>query len=120
MSLPCHVFMEEKGLVGVDDGSAAWYMTAVSLLVRGRYLNANVLVNSYSGNRTVRILDNDVGQDNPVARELVLKVYDVAGAPMRSCCCDVGEAFLELEPLIEESIGSVQTAKFIEALEAEQ
>jgi hypothetical protein len=120
MPLPCHVQMEDQGLVGLDDGTSAWCLTALSLMVGGRVLNANVLVDGYTGNQTLRIIHDGIGLDRPTAKTLLLKVYNVAGVTMRRCSCDLGGAFLDLEALIENSFYRVQAAELIKHIRADQ
>src|SRR3954454_5091273 len=102
MGLPCHVFMEEQGSVGEDDGSSAWHKTAVSLLVVGRVVKANVLTDGYSGRQTLRVVHDDFALDRQAAKTLLLAVYNVASVSMRMCSCDIGEAFLDLEKPIRD------------------
>ena len=100
MTLSCHVHMEDQGLVGSDDGSAAWRKTAVSLLANGRHLNGNLLSDGYSGNRTLRVVDDEFGLDRLTAQTLLLEVYQIAGTMMRSFGLDQTEACFDLERLI--------------------
>lgn len=102
MALHCHVHMEEQGLVGEDDGSAAWHKTAISLLVAGRVVKGNLLHEWYSGHKTLRVVDDALGLDRLIAKALLLEVYNVSSVNMRACSCDMGEAFFDLEGLIRD------------------
>jgi hypothetical protein len=102
MALPCHVQLEAHGLVGEDDGSMAWHKTALSLLVAGRRVTADVMCDAYSSRTTVRVDRDGIGMDAPTAQVLLTKVYDIAGAAMQWASCDAGEAFFDLENVIRQ------------------
>jgi hypothetical protein len=111
MALPCHVYMEEQGLIGGDDGTAAWHKTLISLLVAGRVVNGYLLHEWYAGHKTLRARENQFGLDGAVAQALLLEVYKVSSVTMRMFSCDVGEAVLDLEPLIQDLFYGSVTAR---------
>lgn len=100
MALPCHVFMEEEGSVGEDDGTTAWRKTAVSLMVVGRVVKGHVLTDGYSGDQSIQVAHDDFGLDRQTADTLLLKAYNLSSSAMLEFSCDIGEAFFDLEKVI--------------------
>jgi hypothetical protein len=116
MAQTCHVYMEDDGRVGEDDGVAAWWKTSVSLLAEGRCLQGSLLTDSYSGNRTLRVVGDQFGLDRPTARALLLEVYEVAGTVMRSHSLDQAEAYVDLESLIRNRFYRAQAEGMIQRI----
>jgi hypothetical protein len=102
MALRCRVMMQDYGLVGEDDGKAAWHGTEMILVAGGAILHVNILSDSYSQNQTLRILRNDPNLDVLPTKTLLLAAYNRSSTNMRYANCEVGEAYFDLEKLIRE------------------
>jgi hypothetical protein len=118
MSLPCHVQMEDQGRVGEDDGEHALWSTSMRIVVAGRSIEARVLTDSYSGKATSEVQRDPFRMPNRLIEPLLVSLYWACSTNMRQCCCEIGEAFCDLESFVRRVFYRADAEELIRKLRA--